>query len=251
MVFCLCSRSLSARSSQAAHRAEFPLIVLFRFPGPPLSPVSPSTQYIWNTRFATSSPHVVACISGPPFCKGWLSSRHSGMSPTTYPRLADGSHRKKGRRPFHLSLKFDELRPTEIEHGIVGLIESETIPGRIDFSVIDTITLVSKDSSMLTLQVDLFPNIFADELVRTRPSYSDLKKNFTATKTIRIRLVSDSGQPLALVGKDTEEKAPRQGHRATEGHTYRPEDRDSRRTKSLVGHRKRHRGFGLSTSRDP
>src|SRR5213075_2351416 len=36
-----------------------------------ISPVCASTQYIWNTRFATSKPYVVAFISGPPFLK-WL-----------------------------------------------------------------------------------------------------------------------------------------------------------------------------------
>ncbi len=36
-----------------------------------ISPVWASTQYIWNTRFASSKPYVVAFISGPPFLK-WL-----------------------------------------------------------------------------------------------------------------------------------------------------------------------------------
>jgi hypothetical protein len=43
-----------------------------------ISPVWASTQYIWNTRFATSNPYVVAFISGPPFLK-W-SSRNSTLA---------------------------------------------------------------------------------------------------------------------------------------------------------------------------
>ena len=44
-----------------------------------ISPVWASTQYIWNTRFATSNPYVVAFISGPPFLK-WWSKLHFGTS---------------------------------------------------------------------------------------------------------------------------------------------------------------------------
>ena len=45
-----------------------------------ISPVSASTQYIWNARFATSSPYVVAFISDPPFLKWSVSKLHFGTS---------------------------------------------------------------------------------------------------------------------------------------------------------------------------
>ncbi len=66
-----------------------------------ISPVSPSTQYIWKTRLATSNPYVAACISGRQFCKAWLwrfHSRHHSHHPT----LPNDQVRKKGRCPFHL-----------------------------------------------------------------------------------------------------------------------------------------------------
>jgi Transglycosylase SLT domain len=67
-----------------------------------ISPESASTQYIWTTRLATSSPYVVAGISGPPFCEGWLTSHHSGTRASPHRSPSLWLTFEKGRCPFHL-----------------------------------------------------------------------------------------------------------------------------------------------------
>jgi hypothetical protein len=59
-------------------------------------PSSPEGSPHWNTRFATSSPYVVAGISGPPLCKWWLSSHHSGTRPRRTLRHAEGLTSREG-----------------------------------------------------------------------------------------------------------------------------------------------------------
>src|SRR5258705_13675547 len=65
-----------------------------------------STQYIWNTRFATSNPYVVTFISGPPFLE-WLY-RNSTLAHRclrfwrAFDRLPSPSSPEGGRCPFHL-----------------------------------------------------------------------------------------------------------------------------------------------------
>ena len=59
-----------------------------------ISPESLSTQCIWKTRFATSKPYVMACISGPPFASG-------GCEPTTLAHRATrlrAAHQQRVRR---------------------------------------------------------------------------------------------------------------------------------------------------------
>ena len=75
-----------------------------------ISPVSASTQYIWNTRFATSSPYVVASISDLPFLKWSVSKLHFGTSMRSVRR---GPFvlwpPKRGRCPYHLGRKLPVL----------------------------------------------------------------------------------------------------------------------------------------------
>ena len=76
-----------------------------------ISPVSQSTQCICNTRFATSNPYVVACVSGPPFYEGWFSSRHSGT-----------------RAPPHThTLPMARIRKRGGVHSISALLEAEVL----------------------------------------------------------------------------------------------------------------------------
>ena len=97
---------------------------------------------------------------------------------------------------------------TEVEYGLVGVVDPEKTPRRIDFSIVRMITLVSKNSSTLTVRVDLFPDITPKELIQTRPSYSDLKKKYTATRIMNIPLRTDNGQQFSLVSKAEGEGVP-------------------------------------------
>lgn len=95
-----------------------------------------------------------------------------------------------------------------IETAFFGIVNGEKSPRKIDFSIISSVTIIAKDSKNLSIQLDLFPDISVEELLKIRPTYTDLKEKHTRTITIQIPLWSKDKQPLALVGTDSEENAP-------------------------------------------
>lgn len=83
-----------------------------------ISPVSPSAQYIWNTRFATSSPYVVACISEPPLCNGWLWKIDSDTPDATayFPAV---THRRKRGGVHSISVGCECSEPSSLDRDAV------------------------------------------------------------------------------------------------------------------------------------
>jgi hypothetical protein len=95
-----------------------------------------------------------------------------------------------------------------IENAFYGIITGEKSSRKIDFSIIDSVTILSRDSKGLSIKLDLFPDISVDELLKTRPSYTDLKEKYKRTINMHIPLWAKDKQPLALVGTDSEPDAP-------------------------------------------
>lgn len=95
-----------------------------------------------------------------------------------------------------------------IETAFFGTVIGENSPRKIDFSIISSATILSKDSKELSIRLELFPDISVDELLKIRPTYTDLKEKYTRTVTMRIPLWSKGKQPLALVGTDSEPNSP-------------------------------------------
>ena len=94
------------------------------------------------------------------------------------------------------------------ESALNGIVNDEKTQRKIDFSIISTITILSNDSNTLTLQLNLFPDITVDELLKAQPTYINLKNTYSRTVKMRIPLWSKDKQPLALVGTDSAENAP-------------------------------------------
>lgn len=101
------------------------------------------------------------------------------------------------------------LGSTATHTAFFGIVDGETTPRYIDFSIIRNVTILKKDYSSITLKLDLFPDIAVEELLKKRPSYTELKSKYTKTITIWVWLWSEDNQPLALVGSGSEENAPR------------------------------------------
>jgi hypothetical protein len=95
-----------------------------------------------------------------------------------------------------------------IDNAFFGTVDGEEVPRRVDFSSISQITIVERNSKDLTVKLDLFPDISVEELLKTQPTYTDLKDKFSRSITIRVPLWSKDKAPLALVGTDTGENSP-------------------------------------------
>lgn len=95
-----------------------------------------------------------------------------------------------------------------IDTAFVGTVDGEELPRRFDFSIVSNITILKKDSKFLTIKLDLFPDISVEELLKIRPTYTDLKETYSRSTIILVPLWSKDKYPLALVGADEDENAP-------------------------------------------
>ncbi|MEQ1765835.1 MAG: hypothetical protein ABL859_00265, partial [Methylotenera sp.] len=91
-----------------------------------------------------------------------------------------------------------------IETAFYGTVIGEKVPRKIDFSIISSVTILSKDFKEMSIRLDMFPDISVDELLKINPTYTDLKEKYTRTITMRIPLWSEGKLPLALVGTDSD-----------------------------------------------
>lgn len=87
------------------------------------------------------------------------------------------------------------------ETGFLGRVQGEAADRRIDFSVIRDVTIADKNATSATLKLTLFPDISGDELLKKRPSYQALKKDYTRSVSLRVALRSAGGD-LALTGEE-------------------------------------------------
>src|SRR5262249_7974260 len=93
------------------------------------------------------------------------------------------------------------------QNGLVGIVDTEHAPRKIEFNIIRHISVKGKDAANLTLELELFPKITADELLRMRPSYTELRERYTKIISMRVPLWSPDGLPLALVDSGHPAKA--------------------------------------------
>ncbi len=96
--------------------------------------------------------------------------------------------------------------PGKVNYSLTGVEKDRNATETTNIDTIQAITVMEKDDRTLTLRLELFPDISTEDLVKNRPSYTELKSQYAAAKLIRVKTKSDSGIPLALVGKDPGEK---------------------------------------------
>jgi hypothetical protein len=74
----------------------------------------------------------------------------------------------------------------------------------VDFNEIDSFVVVGegRDATSITVEVTQFPAITPAELLEKKPSYTDLKNNYTKTVRLHLKTKGPGGKDLCLVAKN-------------------------------------------------
>lgn len=76
----------------------------------------------------------------------------------------------------------------------------------VDFSVIQSFRIIKFEGGLFSenralVEITIFPNIKPDELLRVKPSYSDLRYNYTTQVRLWLKLQDSRYEELSLIGK--------------------------------------------------
>lgn len=73
----------------------------------------------------------------------------------------------------------------------------------LSFSQIESFSVTSKDDQTLTISVTVWPDISAEELLTTQPTYKQLRAGYRHNVILIMRLKSSDGRPVAFANKLT------------------------------------------------
>ncbi len=110
------------------------------------------------------------------------------------------------RRPESITFERVSLVPSPIHEGDVCVYEftGKTSSGEtvaLSFSQIESFAVISKDDKTITLSVTVWPDISAEELLQTQPTYKELYAGYRSEIVLTIDLGSVDGRVQVFAGE--------------------------------------------------
>jgi len=110
-------------------------------------------------------------------------------------------------RIAQLGLAFvkDERIQGEVTHELLGVSEDGKELS-VPFSEISSLEVLGHDDGKLVVELRRFPAIEPEELLRRKPTYLELRKEYTKSALLRVVVTNQSGATLHLIGQKVDRK---------------------------------------------